>query len=751
MEVIFKIPTKLKILILLIFVFMLIVPSLFSQGFTVEKANEIKTILLRCEFINIHSRDYSEANNYLNDAIRQKNAGNIRQSNILAERAVSGYRQNIIYKLKEGVIENLLAEIEKSKRFIPPAKYSEAKNKLKSLSNYLDMQLRLSYDIPVVIQKTKYSIDYIKGLIYPVFYINPPDTLILNKFKLVIDSYDGKIDYDFEKKVITNASGTAWLSFSDFLNVSTASTKTGQNEQKKSFKVVNRVNNLLTEISLTDAKLVNPRLRPGDSCQIVLNANTSTPAEMITAKAKFIGALRLRKGDIKVVFNNLTIQQGENLHHGKVLQGSVTYPSNPLEPEKMIVDIFGFKLFIDSLVVDPNAANANAVLELIPTLLASDHQGPGDIQLGTITIDPSCQFVKELPENSYGSWILANYGIKIRGKGMTIDFSSTSGWGRDRPKWPQVTLINGSTVPHDKQDTSNIGYLYGRYHFGNAIISPRGITTELLSNGRTSYITLIPFGYTMNIHNSRLQIRNDSIISGKMVASCLLPASVSGINKDTILVQLPDLKVDRLLNITGKQFDFQGTIQLSETTRNNNYYTIFPKSAFLYLPAEPALEIYSKLKQSFFDKTHTDRSYTRTEVDKKALPGMTINSFDTLVMHSPDVSSPIYLNEPKGWLNIDYQGAIGGIYKLITLSPETLKEPCIKDSLGRTSATKYWGGIAFNNKFCDSISLDFVHNAVYNSSFQGEISLPPPIGAIIPYSNMGFTSTASCIGGNPVF
>ena len=715
---------------------------------TLAKTSTLRKEAARREFIKFAPSEFAKAESDYQAAIAKIEAGDVRAAREKADDAIEGYRDVIITALEDGSLEDARKRLDRSESAIGRDSFNRSKRSLDEVEDLLDGAHDREFEAPSFIADVRKKIDEIICIIDPAF-CTPPDSLVMGSFVMKVESYDVGRQWDSERSVTTNASGVAWISFSCdgigffpvFHGIVTPVTK--------SFSVVATVRDALSEISLDEARLVQPDATIGESLKLDVPSKTSRTSDIIRAKKDLLDVLAKPKGTIKVRFENLTIEPTASLKVGKVLAGSAHYPTVSPVPDRISLHIAGFTLFIDTLLLAPTIATARAELEFPSSIADLKDCRPGYVDLGSVTITSSCQFHKDVPDGTYGPWVMENTGIIFEGEGFAVDFSKTwtaPGWSGTPPmlpEWRGVILKNGTTVSHQSIDTSNVGFLYGQYAFNDAIVVSSGFSAKLVLDTAHTYATLAPLEYILKLGSGYLQIENTTVTKGSFTVDGLLPSAVRAEAGGQFKIHFASFTIDSLLNTSGIVDAMNTKIVLSD------YYAVAVKNGDFFLPAGPV-----SLSPVYFDKSAYDRNSIEGILDSLRLPGLTIHhrNFDSLCVTSRDARPPISVQRPHGWLNIVTQGGIGDLY--VFGNPKEKVE--IKCLLGQPGTPGYKSTGRFVTTFKDSVIVDFIHNAVYETYFTGNLTVPHPsgpvgVGVAIPFYDMGFTSIGSCVGGNPVF
>jgi hypothetical protein len=715
---------------------------------TLAKANVLRKEASQREYIKFAPSDFAKAERNYQAAISDIEKGDVRSAREKTDDAMKGYREVIVTAMEDGPVKEASERLDRTKSTMSREAFNTSKRILEELEDMLDEAHDKEFEVSTLLADVRAKIDDIFSALYPPFYRTPPDTLSMGSFTLIVESYDPGRQWDFTRNVMTKASGVAWTSFScgfiKFFPIFSREISI----LSRTFTVVPVVRDTLTEITLEEARLAHPEIRLGESLQLDLPSKSAISTDIIKAKKDLLDLLSKPKGSIKVRFENLTIEPTARPRAGNVLDGTAYYPTVPPTPDPITLTIAGFKIIIDSLAITPTIAIAEAVLEFPPSIVDLTECRPGRVDLGTITINSSCQFKKELPDSTYGPWVMENTGITFRGKGFVADFSPTwivPGWPGIPPMlpaWRGVILKSGITIAHPTMDTSNVGFLYGKYSFTNATVASSGITAKLQLDSARKYLTLAPLEYYLSLSKGSLQIEDDAVKEGSFEVAGQLPSSVKTEMDTPFPLHFGSFKVDSLLNTTG-------IVEALDRIKPSDYYTIAVRNGDFFLPAAPVA-----LPPLYVDKAVTNRKTIELTLDSLPLPGLTIHhrDIDSLLITSKDAKPKFWIPHTRGWLNVVTQGIVGDIYAF----GNEKEKVDIQCRLGQPGTSGYKSDSTFVTAFKDTVVVDFVHNAIYESYFQGNCTIPYPTGPVhvgvkIPFYDMGFTSIGACVGGNPVF
>jgi len=491
-----------------------------------------------------------------------------------------------------------------------------------------------------------------------------------------------------------------------------------------------------------------------------------------------------------VHFDNCTIQP-TGPGTGLVTGGSATYPAPSSPPPPLVVPIFGFKLLVSSLVLDPNTATATAVLELPPSISApmNGECRPGKIDLGSFPLSPTCEFYRSFPGAAYGPWTIGNLGMEIQGAGLEVDFSFSQSPTPPPvlgPGWRGVLLRAGATVPPPQGQfpISNTGYLKGRYQFENAFIIATGFTGFLelaamggpLSAWKFTFDALQPLGYRIHLKNGSLVILDSAVQQGSFTdGEIRLPEqAVLNVSKNSI-------SVDYALLTVQPDLDLYAPVTFSNASSQEIYwgdYVSFPEKPIAY-SVGPVTDGYFYLSASFkptfypvSGSTFVHPNFGGTmavQLETQGIQGVTVVNWTsaTLKIYTPDIptynetfpfAKPVIaggavssvFGKPS-WINVAGRGVHGKL---------GWREAVQTRNMGPTYESSYAGEepkTPFATKFGDftnpadpkatEFEFYYVDSAVFKSDLKGAVRLEGPVMADLQFSAMQFTSTAHNAGG----
>ena len=545
----------------------------------------------------------------------------------------------------------------------------------------------------------------------------------------------------------------------------------------KTFSVVQSVTDSLTQIHISDALVVNPSVRPGDRIQLTL-PQRSEVSETLIDKNLLIGLLKGLHGPegIRVRFRDVEWSGG--LAPVVLLsEGIAWYPTSPaVPPVPAQVGIEpGFSLAIDSLVITPAKAAVRGSILLPPCMVSTTACTRSSLGLPWTTITGQCELYREVPDSSFGPFYVGETGIRVAGKGYTIDFSSVHSDPSVVPSpgnaWKGVVLKSGTTPdPPPDAVLSNRGYLKAKYSFTNGLVTSSGLEARLDLTTLFGFRTVEPMGYLVVIRPADRFLR---------LGAC----GVQGGEFHSGEIQLPYAAIrDEAGGVVHARYDtlhVQSDMDLFGAVKVPGGFTWgeFFKTAgapkFYQLGADPSgtsaegyfyiaarqLRPYYPVVGGVF--TQPSLYPPETELESQGIQGITLTTIThrQFTIWTQDVpNGPVYLPRKlsfaaesvwPAWMNV-----IGtGIHAEVRVSKYTGQADTVR--LGPTWSTnpRYLGETAFNVSFkADQdtkqrqMRMQFVESATWFSDFDGKIRLGGPVNGSVAFTNLTFTSTANAGG-----
>ncbi|KQC06314.1 MAG: hypothetical protein APR54_01825 [Candidatus Cloacimonas sp. SDB] len=729
---------------------------------------EMRSVILQNKFNEMAPKSFSKAEKELMNTAKKIEQGDFDAGRKRSGKIAELYRETTISAYKDGYLKQAEKSLERRADELYITEYRQSKKQLKDAGKWLDDQDNDGFRINDFILEADSRIGSITGVLYPAWYRNMPDTLLLGEFELIVNQYDDKGQYDFTTNTTSGASGTAQVHFNCGLHFFLpAFTGTAQFITQP-FTVVEIVEDPLYEISVMEARKFKPEVVTGSEISIPLVKESVDKFGILKARDQLLGTFEPLppKSGITVKFENATISPGDRLTLGDMISGSAAYPTNPAFPEvpaKLFVE--GFRIAMDSLYIDNTGAVANARLHLPVSIIDGAGCSPAIIDLGSISISPDCQFYKEMPDSTFGPFITDKTGMIFAGQGIIVDFNkvySPSGYSLDAD-WRGVILQSGQTIAASSGSViSNSGYLQAEYRFNNGLVTWHGLKARFNLNAAYQFNTLVPYDYTVAMSSGYIDVDSSAVQSGQITSGQLrapekavcyfspgqqLTAYFTNMNiqKDLDLVGSVTLSQDIFwgeLTHSGKEF-IPFTAKPNTSLTDHAWFYLNGKATGRFVPQNDA----DFLNSVFWGDIGT-------KLENKQIAGLTIMQLAELTIYTPDISgTPKELKFVNGtgcslsqtWINIETLGINGQIS--ISLSSRNEK-------LGDENTAYYKSSVPFDiDLACISqkercFFLRFSSSALYDSEFHGIIKLKGACNTTIPFVDLELTSTAQLVGGD---
>jgi hypothetical protein len=750
---------------------------------------------------NLHAPDdFGEAEAAFDAVIREAEAGDMRSVRNRIPEVEKMYRSTVLAAYEKSIIKTAEKNLRSRKDSVGNRDFQKSKSGLEQIDRTVKAKSDQSFDIPFFIADTDQKIRAVLEPMYPEFYRNLPDTLMMAEMTLYVLSYSSQGSYDFNQNTATGLAGEAELVFQcggTLLQLVPLGTVTGQH----AFRVVLAVKDPEKEISLSDAVQVEPNAKAGQVIALPLEVESTESSAILSAKQKFLTRVKSNtsagRGRIRVRFEGVSITPTPRASCATVTAGKAFYPTASPDPEKPAkLRTAGFTVLLDSLSLTPTATTASARLVLPSSLIDDSGCRSAVLNLGIVSIESGCQIYKDLPDSSYGPFIMDQTGMVFKGKGYTVDLSTAFSKNRSglSQEWTGVILKSGTTSgaqsgtimsntgylqavilksgtasgAQSGKITSNTGYLQAVYQFSNGLITPSGLKAELTSTSAYSFSTSQPPGYTLTIGSGSLDIDSSAVQSGQFAGGSIqLPSQAvcSGKAGSSLTAYFNSLTVQKDLDMAG-YVALGEKMYWGELTRSGKEqikYAATPStssadSAFFYLcgtanrPFTPkdSSDFAVRLTASVFDT-----------LEARQIGGITVcdfRDFDIMTTDIPKKSDKITFKKGGGldfsrcWLNVGSGGINGSM--TIGLTSD------FKQNLGDSTSAYYKGKdkktkVSFkSNLECDAakkeqcLRIQFSSSAVYDSEFNGELTIKGPSNIVLPFEDLEFTSTAHIVGGD---
>ncbi len=404
------------------------------------------------------------------------------------------------------------------------------------------------------------------------------------------------------------------------------------------------------------------------------------------------------------------------------------------------LEVEQYSVLIHSIELLPESALVHVGVET-PCLF--EETGCEPAELGPIDTRgrPLFEMYELLPVRDRGPYRLGETGILIMSTDrVEIDLERTM-----TPSKTGITFTHGETVEQPDMDTSNTGYLYGKYTFDDGAITPEGFSATLELDDTWTFYSLIPMNFKVILEQGFLIIDSCKVMRGKYTAgSVTLPSGEHGVKNrfgDAIITAFDSLNVDTSLNISGL-VRYDGEMRWGG-------FGIFNRGTIIgrfLLPANP-YPYFSLVKNDSFPQHMPD---TDTLIGWILGDGSSVVNLDSFTVYSKDAIGSIKLTNVDIWLNLEMQGLRG----YIAASVET---DTVKKYLGNTMGSYYRSTLPFNTWFRKStidssfMKFWFAGNSAFDSYMDGHFKIPYPCNMQPTFQDMEVTSTAALVGGNTTF
>ena len=720
-------------------------------------------------------QNFGETEAAFDAIVREAEAGDIRSVRNKIPEVEKMYRSVVLAAYEKSILKTAEKNLNSRKNSVDNDDFQESKSRLEQIHNAVKTNSDQSFDIPVFVADTDEKIRAVLEPVYPEFYRNLPDTLKMAQLTLYVLSYSDKGSYDFDQNTATGLAGEAELAFecgAATLQVLPLGTVSGQHF----FSVVQVVKNPGQEISLSDAVKVEPKAKAGQMIALPLEVESTESSAVLSAKQKFLTRVKSNtsagRGRIRVRFEGVSITPTPRASCATVSAGRAWYPTASPDPEKPAkLRTAGFTVLLDSLSLTPAAATASARLVLPSSLIDDTGCQPAMLNLGTISIEAGCQIYKELPDSTYGPFIMDQTGMVFKGKGYTVDLSTAFPQNRRglSQGWRGVILKSGYTSGAKSGTVvSNTGYLQNLYQFSNALITTTGLAARFSSVFSYSFSTSQPLGYTLTIQNGTLDIDSSAVQSGQFTGGSIQLPSQAVCDRtagSALTAYFNDLTVQKDLDLAGHAA-LREKMYWGELTRSGEEQIKYAATPYLSSADSALFYLCGTANKSFIPKDSSGFAVNLTAspldtLEARQIGGLTVLDFKDLDIMTADIpkkSEKISFKKGSGvdfhrcWLNVGSGGVNGAI--TIGLASD------FKQNLGDSASTYYKGKdsktkASFkSNLECDAskkeqcLRILYSSSAVYDSEFNGELTIKGPSNIILPFEDMEFTSTAHIVGGD---
>ena len=734
-----------------------------------EELMKLRKFVRDKKFSSMAPKQFSEAELQLQNTIKDVERGDLRSVRKKIMRTKFLYQETVLDAYKDVILKDAQKQLELGKSTIPKSQFQRSKNALKGIEVWIKSQKNKVLDITDFIQKADVRIQAAIEIRFPEFYRNLPQNLELADFTLKVISYENKGRYDSRNKAAVGLSGLAEIRFNCGLQFLVPVLPGEFQLLNQSFVVVNTVSQPERELSLAEARRINPQVRLGEELVLPLQVKAIEKASILEARRNLLDMLRpgVKPGGIRVRFEDCTIKPTSQADVGKIIEGRAFYPTEPPIPAVPAkIHVAGFTIYLDALVITPSGAEADVMLEFPKSIVAGEGCGPAALDLGKVSITADCQLYKEMPGEVFGPFIIDKTGMVIQGKGFIVDLSTThSPGGMDLiVNWRGVILSDGETIPAASSSmVSNTGYLSGPYSFTNAQVTASGLKARFSLAGSYTFSTLLPYGYDIWLSSGYVDVEKSAVKGGAFSSGTInLPtkAVCGGTPGSKIRASFTNLIVQDDMDLAGTAI-IAKKIYWGELSQPGKEVITFaatasPDAVYLYLPGEPS-DLYGR----YVPKTDIDFSSvswygnTLAKLEAQQVTGVTIIGIIDFDIFTPDIQgTPKVISYSQGsgagfsqsWLNIELGGVNGQVN--ILSGPR-------REKLGDPSTGYYKGNMPFDallecvgKKKGRCFFVQFSSSSIYDSEFHGSLKLEGPSQADIPFRDLELTSTANMVGGD---
>ncbi|MDZ4795594.1 MAG: hypothetical protein SGI83_15045 [Bacteroidota bacterium] len=608
-----------------------------------------------------------------------------------------------------------------------------------------------------------------------------PDTLTIGAYSIVVEAYDKGGTWDNNLKRYNSLDGTGYIKFNCPTSfVIWPGIWKGAILKPISYKVVN-IKTKEDEISTQDVAALGLKAQPGEDVELmmpIINGRAIDFRKYITdlkAPKKFEG--------IRVRFTNISASVTKaGATNGLVISGSAAYPTDPATPPvPLLLSVAsGFQLEISGIVFSPGVDPMLTAKLVLPTSLTQNSEcAAGRLDLGSFRLGSSCEFYKVLAGSNYGVFGIGNTTLAIQGQGYVVDFSSSQTYpASGKPAaWKGVVLMQGESRGTTTSDViSNIGYLQAPYAFTNGIIENTGLTANFTTTASYGFGTTQPYGYTIEFPSASVNVAASAVAGGNIPnARVTLPSTaVRQGNNSVVALTDANLAIKPTMDLVGyalvlpaQDIYWGDLIAAGGGERKSFGVADIDRQAWIFFSARPR-PMFNPTTPSGKKFSAPFTSLNPTVLDTYNMQGATFGKFTYLVVNTPDMPSswgPSAVRTPATdnrvwyrlnkkdfcWINVVTEGVHCNIEGDIVDSPPL--------ELGDPNKPLYVGVTPFktianipgkNSNSFSRILLQCVESAVITCDYRSFIDIPEPVGNILAFKEMVFTSTANNAGGKLV-
>ena len=344
-----------------------------------------------------------------------------------------------------------------------------------------------------------------------------PASWLVGDFQLAIAEVTAG-GFDERSGVFQGVTGTAWLHLPCAVPPPSIVGVLDDPDVSRLTQAVEVVADVLhpqTEIAVADAQHLQPGALVGDTISVNLTVDRSDLREIVELGQGMPGWLGSEPASagFPVQFSDLTVSlDGVPAGVGRVIDGVVTYPigGHVRYPIEIVID--GFTVIITTLELTPHRSTGTAQVQLPGGITDVGSCEPAIIDLGIITMSPSCDFYLDAPDQAYGPWLLGDTGLVIEGTGYVLDLSAVTSPAPWPASWRGLTLGAGTGSGEQfVPEPCNTGYLRGQYTYPDAIVVSSGFYASLALAKPVSFTAINPLGTTLTFRAGSMIIWSSRI------------------------------------------------------------------------------------------------------------------------------------------------------------------------------------------------------------------------------------------------
>jgi tetratricopeptide (TPR) repeat protein len=735
-----------------------------------EDLLELRIILMEKKLDYYAPKKFSNAERQLNSVINEIEKGDLQSARSKKEKVEKLYRKTVTTGYKDGILKRAQHQLDMRKKKMTSSQFRKSNNSISDIEGWIKVTGKEEFIIKDFIVQADAKIHAIIEILYPEFYRNLPDSLMLGDFILSSVTYEDKGHYDFASNLAVGLSGEAEIFFNCGFHFLIPMFPGTLQVFTQPFLVVETVVNPELELSLVEAMRIDPHIRIGDKLPLPLQVETLDKANILKARADILDLLKPAptKGCIKVRFEDATIAPTSRLTMGDMISGTAIYPTDFPFPEVPIeLYVAGFTVRIDSLVITPSGATADIELVFPKSIVDGDGCGPAIVNLGTISITPDCQFYADRSGMDFGPFIIDKTGMVFQGNGFIADFNkdySPVGLGL-ASDWRGVILQSGYTIPElSGTVVSNTGYLSADYSFTNAMVTATGLKSRFNLNNNYAFFSMLPYGYDIGLSSGYVDVDSSSVKGGLFTSGVIkLPtrAVCSGTPGNQIQVTFTNMAVQNDMDLAGA-VNLYDKLFWGELSHTGDEMIAFSSKPDVSNPDYAYFYLSGKSSNRFVPDSSTDFDGIALwgDIPKKLeefnLAGVTVLDIDDFDIYTMDIpgTPPKKISFRQGagvslsrsWLNIETLGINGYIHIDLETRQEDLGDPTFTFYKGNVPFDAYLECIGRKQEQC--FHVQFASSAVFDSEFHGFMKLDLPCNAKIPFVDLEFTSTANIVGGD---